>query len=271
MSENICKFLPKFNNYNFFNIINLVYETQASSNPTAKPCATYRMNIITDGKGIYRTEKGDLELNIGDILFIPPAKPFSIINCGDLKYIYISYLGNRANLLIEEMRFDSFGNVYNGFERLIPLWRSALSLTPENANLSCEGIILFTCAEIGNIKTANTQHHRTAPAAERIKKHIDDNFNKPELNLKTISKNLSYSTKYISSVFRKEYNICITEYIRTIRIQHACTLIEHGLTSVKNIALLCGYDDPLYFSAVFKKQIGASPREHINTVKKQTS
>ena len=73
-------FLPKFNNYNFFNIINLVYETKSSCNSVIKTSATYRMHIITEGKGIYRTEKGDFDLDVGDILFIPPAKPYSIIN-----------------------------------------------------------------------------------------------------------------------------------------------------------------------------------------------
>ena len=60
----------------------------------------------------------------------------------------------------------------------------------------------------------------------------------------------------------------VSEYIATIRIQYACTLMEQGLSSVSDIALLCGFSDPLYFSKVFKKRMGISPRAHINEIRK---
>jgi len=41
-------------------------------------------------------------------------------------------------------------------------------------------------------------------------------------------------------------------------------LIEQGITAVKNIAFLCGYQDPLYFSNVFKKTFGISPSDFIS-------
>lgn len=54
----------------------------------------------------------------------------------------------------------------------------------------------------------------------------------------------------------------ISEYVATLRIQQACTLLDQGFTSVKDIAFLCGYNDPLYFSKVFKAKTGVSPREY---------
>jgi two-component system response regulator YesN len=54
----------------------------------------------------------------------------------------------------------------------------------------------------------------------------------------------------------------VNEYLRTLRINHAVFLIDHGIDSVKNVALLSGFSDPLYFSAVFKKHIGMSPKEY---------
>ena len=57
-------------------------------------------------------------------------------------------------------------------------------------------------------------------------------------------------------------NIGFTEYLRNLRIKYAVSLFESGLDSVKNVALLSGFKDPLYFSNVFKKTIGVSPREY---------
>ena len=55
-----------------------------------------------------------------------------------------------------------------------------------------------------------------------------------------------------------------TEYLRLMRVRHAMMLMESGVTCVKNVAFLSGFSDPLYFSKVFAKLIGMSPREYIH-------
>jgi len=53
-----------------------------------------------------------------------------------------------------------------------------------------------------------------------------------------------------------------TEYLRNIRLKYAVSLLNHGIESVKNIAFLSGFSDPLYFSNVFKKAFGMSPKDY---------
>ena len=53
----------------------------------------------------------------------------------------------------------------------------------------------------------------------------------------------------------------------TLRIQHACMLINEGLSNIKDIATLSGYRDPLYFSKVFKNAMMLSPKEYISSVR----
>ena len=48
-----------------------------------------------------------------------------------------------------------------------------------------------------------------------------------------------------------------------IRLKNAIALFDHGLDSIKNVALLSGFSDPLYFSSVFKAEVGRSPKEYI--------
>jgi YesN/AraC family two-component response regulator len=40
-------------------------------------------------------------------------------------------------------------------------------------------------------------------------------------------------------------------------------LFDHGIDSVKNVAFLSGYKDPMYFSNVFKKVVGRSPKDYM--------
>ena len=44
----------------------------------------------------------------------------------------------------------------------------------------------------------------------------------------------------------------------------AVFLMDQGVTAIKNVALLSGYKDPLYFSNVFKKAVGLTPSEYIS-------
>jgi YesN/AraC family two-component response regulator len=49
-------------------------------------------------------------------------------------------------------------------------------------------------------------------------------------------------------------------------MKYATMLFDRGLDSVKNVAQLSGYSDPFYFSNVFKKSVGVSPKEYILSV-----
>jgi AraC-like DNA-binding protein len=224
------------------------------------------MYMITEGEGILHTEMYDEPLKKGDIIVMPPSKRFAIENTDRLIYIYTSYLGIRANILAEVYKIGLCGSVYHGYDALIPMWYSMVTKRLENASVCCEGVVLYTFSEIGNDIYSDTDSHVLDNAAHRIKDLVDKCFTSNDLNLERIAYELNYHPKYVSSAFQKEFNLSVNNYIRTLRVQHACTLIEQGLTSVQNISSLCGYNDPLYFSTVFKRQMGISPKEYITSV-----
>ena len=89
--------------------------------------------------------------------------------------------------------------------------------------------------------------------------HIRD----PYLSLAQIATEIGYNPKYLSHYFKKKMNVTYSEYLRSFRFKYAISLFELGISSVKNVALLSGFSDPLYFSSTFKKAIGISPKEFI--------
>ena len=88
-------------------------------------------------------------------------------------------------------------------------------------------------------------------------------FTDPSLSISAIADEIGYHEKYVSSRFKKEMGISFVRYLRNIRIDHAVFLMEQGVVSVKNTALLSGFSDSLYFSKVFKETKGISPKEFI--------
>ena len=167
-------------------------------------------------------------------------------------------------MIMEQLEIGSQKLVFHGMEEVEDYWVSSLNAASVMLDLRSESVLLYTFSVLG---TRYLEHEESRPRSGntvlQVKKYLDDNYADAELTLEKIGKELSYNKKYLSAAFKKEFRIGMTEYLNTIRIQHACTLMEQGFTSMKDIAQLCGYRDPLYFSRIFKKHMGISPREHM--------
>ena len=67
---------------------------------------------------------------------------------------------------------------------------------------------------------------------------------------------------YLSRLFKQEVGETLTEYLLRIRIEKAAALLKTGRYKVGEIAEMVGYSASSYFSIMFKKYTGFSPREY---------
>lgn len=87
------------------------------------------------------------------------------------------------------------------------------------------------------------------------------------LTLSTIAEAHGISPGYLSSVFKKEVGMTVSEYIREKRMNYAEHLLSTTHLQIQTIALHCGIMDLQYFSKIFKKHTGKTPKEYRNSVK----
>lgn len=266
-NKNICLFVPDGSDNEKLHIINFVLETKPKAFNGLTSASVYQMYYVSHGEGIFHTSRGKQTIAKGDIFFTFPSSPFAIESKSDLEYMYISYLGTRANKLYESLGINRNNCLFKGFDEVGAFWSASITVTKEASALRSESVVLYTLSLIAEKTLHNVSSKISDDAVLLIKKQIDDNLSDTELSLAQISAELSYNPKYISSLFKKKMGIGISEYISTVRIQHACTLMEQGFTSIKDIASLCGFKDALYFSKVFKDKMGKPPKEHIAEIK----
>lgn len=76
------------------------------------------------------------------------------------------------------------------------------------------------------------------------------------------------SSSHFSMLFRKATGMPPLDYFTHLKMQKACLLIYSNELKIKEIALSLGYDDPYYFSRVFRKNMGQSPEQYRYIAKK---
>ncbi|MFP3091214.1 response regulator transcription factor [Treponema sp. TIM-1] len=95
----------------------------------------------------------------------------------------------------------------------------------------------------------------------KTKDYIERNYGDQDISLHTVASHVGISPNHLSTVFSQETGENFIEYLTKVRIERAKHLLS--TTGMKNadIAFETGFSDPHYFSFIFKKHTGLSPRE----------
>ncbi len=90
-----------------------------------------------------------------------------------------------------------------------------------------------------------------------MQQHLHSNF-----SLEELAKHMRSSKYHFSKKFKDLTSQSPMQYFIQLKMQHAGKLLDTSEQSIKRIAASLGYDDPYYFSRLFKKQIGLSPAQY---------
>lgn len=97
---------------------------------------------------------------------------------------------------------------------------------------------------------------------KKAKTFIDAHYNDPEISLNMVSEVVALSPSHFSTVFSHAVGKTFIEYLTEKRIQEAQLLLKQTNLKLADIALTIGYNDPNYFSFLFRKKTGLSPTEY---------
>jgi AraC-like DNA-binding protein len=95
---------------------------------------------------------------------------------------------------------------------------------------------------------------------EEVLEYMDKNYLKNP-SLQEVAKKANMAPNYFHRKFKKAFGISPYAYMLQKRMDKAKKLLAFPSRSIKEVALLCGYDNEFYFSKTFKKYSSMSPRE----------
>lgn len=255
--KNICKFINQKESGSLF-VNNFIFESKVPHSGESLNHSYNLLYLVNSGEGYFKSGNITRKISSGMILFSFADIPVIIENTNNLTYYYISFYGSRSDELIRRFGITPKNSVFEGYESLLPFWNDAILRADEdNIDLLSEGVLLYTFSKL---KKGDNKYK---DLISFVLNYMEDHFTEHDLTLSKVSNEAGYNSKYLSHYFKTEFGMTFSEYLRLLRIKHAVMLIENGVTSVKNVAILSGFSDPLYFSKVFTEEIGISPSSFI--------
>lgn len=99
---------------------------------------------------------------------------------------------------------------------------------------------------------------------EEARQFIQENYRREDMSLNTVASQVNISPSYFSAIFSAETGQTFVEYLTQVRLDKAKELLMCTTMRTAEIGYEVGYKDSHYFSYIFKKIVGCSPKEYKN-------
>ncbi len=97
-----------------------------------------------------------------------------------------------------------------------------------------------------------------------VHKKIEDEYFDENISLESLAKSANVNPSYLSTAYKQRYKKTISKYIIEKRMKKSMELLRTTNLSIADISTSVGYANANYFSVLFKKHVGKTPREYRN-------
>ena len=205
---------------------------------------------------LLKTESGEYQMRDNSVAYVPAGLDYSrTANRDELIVIHMN-VTNYHTKSIECFEAKDPAVLLGLFRKILDCWnQKELGYRHKCAALLCE---IFAECYIQNFKP-QSKHSKIQKSVD----YIFENYKNSSLSMQEIAKQSFMSEVYFRKLFKAEYGITPQKHIIYLRMQNAVDLISTGYYSLKEVALLSGYNDYKHFSVEFKKIKGVSPSEYL--------
>ena len=106
--------------------------------------------------------------------------------------------------------------------------------------------------------------------SQRVLLYMEENLSQP-LTCRKLAQIFGYTEAAFCRKFRTDVGTTVTAHLQDLRLTHAAQLLRNTDDGIQKIAAACSFDDPNYFSRLFRRKYGITPRDFRKAARREKS
>lgn len=237
-----------------------------------EPINQYVFIYCIEGGGWFKTGSSEYTVSENQYFILPAGVPHTYGSDENNPWTiyWIHFKGKLASSFAQkqdrpiEIRPGLHSRISDRIELFEEIFRTLeMGYSRENLMYACTVFhhylgTLHYIQQYRNVKKDESQKDDIVTAAIH---YMKENLEK-KLSLDEIAEHTGYSISYFTNMFNKRTGFAPLTYFNQLKIQQACKLLDFTDMKINQICYKIGIDDTYYFSRLFSKIMGMSPREY---------
>lgn len=245
--------------------------------PTWRPKGRldYQLLYIVSGKGHFYFHGEDRVVYAGHMVLIQPRQEQRYEYFGEDKpeVYWVHFTGSDVKNILRSYNIPMDDPIfYSGASSTYSYLFKEMVHELQNCKTGYEDLLAMYLRQIFLLVQRTRQEERPTVSTyiqeemEFARRYFNEHYNEP-ISIQEYAESRNMSVCYFQRNFKQIVKHTPMQYLLTIRVNNAASLLETTDYSMAEIAAIVGYEDPLYFSRLFRKIKGVSPRDYRNLVK----
>ena len=245
--------------------------------PTWRPKGRldYQLLYIVSGKTHFFFNGKERIVTAGHMVLIPPRKEqrYDYFGAEKPEVYWVHFTGSEVKNILRKYEIPMDDPVfYSGASSTYAYLFKEMIHELQTCRTGFEELLTMYLRQIFLLVQRTRQEQRPTVSTyiqeemEYARRYFNEHYNEP-ISIQDYAESRNMSVCYFQRNFKQIVNHTPMQYLLTIRVNNATSLLETTDYSMAEIAAIVGYEDPLYFSRLFRKLKGVSPSEYRKLLK----
>lgn len=226
----------------------------------------YLLHYVRSGKGVYTYGGQEYHLGAGDLFLVFPSTLISYVADKDdpWEYCWVGFNGTEARRLLQETAFSEHCPVLHpaeadSLEQLLHSIYQARGNTPA-ADAAMAGYLYLFLGKLMELAPCEHPRQEMQDYLAQALRYIQCNY-AADIQVNSIASYVGISRSQLYRAFMEKFEVSPHVFLKRYRINEACALLRNTGLTVGEVASSVGFNDPLYFSRVFREAKGVTPTD----------
>ncbi len=226
----------------------------------------YQLLYLVKGKGHFIIQGKELQIPEGTMVLFRPEEPqiYDYYAADGTEVYWVHFTGNSVSAVLERHGFRVGENLFH--MGILAEYRWIFDRMIQELQLCRYGFEEMLVLELQQILVLAQRHmqegdvvsSRIRDEMQRAMQYFNTHY-REQLSIDVYASSCHMSTCWFIRSFRQITKMTPMQYILSVRMANAQSLLENTDYTVAEVAAAVGYENPLYFSRLFHKHMGVSP------------